>query len=100
MKFLRQIILFIIIVLLHAVLILGPVGCYWLKKDEKKQKEIAFKVELGGLDPSHAPEVGPPERTRPTGAPPEEAPAPEPPAPEPPAPEPPAPKPVPAPPAP
>jgi len=94
--FSSRIILFAVILGIHTVVILGPVGCFWLKNDENKKKEIAFKVQLGGLEPSHAPEVGPPERTRPTGAPP----APEPPAPLPAPPEPPEPKPLPAPPAP
>ena len=104
MTTLNRIILLTVITAIHVILILGPVGCFWLKADKEKQKEIAFKVELGGLEPSHAPEVGPPERTRPTGAspapePPAPAPEPEPPAPAPeppaPAPEPPAPKPEP-----
>ena len=59
--------IFIIILLVHIIAIFGPVGWYWLMHDEEKQREIVFKVELGGLDPSHAPEIGPPERRPVTG---------------------------------
>ena len=83
----KQLILFGIIAALHIVAILIPAGCYAV---QKKDEDIPFKVNIGGIEPSHAPEVGPPERLRPnpdanTPPPPSE---PEPPAPEPPAPEP------------
>ncbi|MBE6364264.1 MAG: TonB C-terminal domain-containing protein [Lentisphaerae bacterium] len=77
--------IFIIILLVHILAIFGPVGWYWLMHDEEKQREIVFKVELGGLDPSHAPEIGPPERrpvTGTAGETPPPAPPPEPPAPD------------------
>ena len=58
-----------VILTLH-VLILGMTvlwggGC----RSSKEPKEKIYKVKLGGSEPSHAPEVGPPERLRPTGDP-------------------------------
>ncbi|MBE6389621.1 MAG: cell envelope integrity protein TolA [Lentisphaerae bacterium] len=64
-RFSRRTTLLSVIAALHVLIIFGPVGCYWLHQDEEKNKDIAFKVQLGGLEPSHAPEVGPPERLRP-----------------------------------
>ena len=91
----RRLWIFLIFAAIHAIVILGPAGCFWLAEDEDKQKEIAFRVDLGGLEPSHAPEVGEPERLRPgnTPPPPESEAVPEPPKPEPPKPEPPKPEP-------
>ena len=91
----RRLWFFLIFAAIHAIVILGPAGCFWLAEDEDKQKEIAFRVDLGGLEPSHAPEVGEPERLRPgnTPPPPEPEAVPEPPKPEPPKPEPPKPEP-------
>ena len=66
----RRLWIFLIFVAIHAIVILGPAGCFWLAEDEDKQKEIAFRVDLGGLEPSHAPEVGEPERLRPGNTPP------------------------------
>ena len=60
-------------VLIIAVTVLWGGGC----RSTKEPKEKIYKVKLGGSEPSHAPEVGPPERLRPTGntspAPPEPA---------------------------
>ena len=97
----RRLITGLIVVAIHLGLVFLPlfVLIYQQKNDKKP---IAFRVKLGGTEPSTAPEVGPPERRRPTetpGVPPPPAPEPEP-VPAPPAPEPPAPEPVPAPPAP
>ena len=64
-RFSRRTVLLSVILALHVAIIFGPVGCYWLKEDENKQKDIAFKVQLGGQEPSHAPEVDLPERLRP-----------------------------------
>jgi colicin import membrane protein len=73
----RRLWIFLIFAAIHAIVILGPVGCFWLAEDEDKQKEIAFRVDLGGLEPSHAPEVGEPERLRPGNTPPPSEPEPE-----------------------
>ena len=58
-----------VILALH-VLVIGAIvfwggGC----RSTDKPKERMYKVKLGGSEPSHAPEVGPPERLRPTGDP-------------------------------
>ena len=58
-----------VILTLHVVIIgmtvLWGGGC----RSTKEPKEKIYKVKLGGSEPSHAPEVGPPERLRPTGDP-------------------------------
>lgn len=60
-------------VLIIGMTVLWGGGC----RSTKEPKEKIYKVKLGGSEPSHAPEVGPPERLRPTGntspAPPEPA---------------------------
>ncbi len=61
----NRMLLFITVLLIHAIIILGPAGCFRLTEDEKKNKEIAFRVNLGGLEPSTAPETGEPEKLRP-----------------------------------
>ena len=61
----NRMLLFITILLIHAIIILGPAGCFRLLEDEEKNKEIAFRVNLGGLEPSTAPETGEPEKLRP-----------------------------------
>ena len=104
-KYGKSIILFCTIAVLHIAAILIPAGCHLLQKNKHKNDDIPFKVKIGGFEPSHAPEVGPPERLRPNPdanvpPPPEPEPEPEPtPEPEPvPEPEPePAPEPVPQP---
>lgn len=59
----------IVILALHLLIIGGTVfwggGC----SSTREPKEKIYKVKLGGSEPSHAPEVGPPERLRPTGDP-------------------------------
>ena len=88
----------LVVAAVHVGVIFIPLGMMLFMPE--KPKQIAFRVKLGGSEPSHAPEIGPPERRRPTGTvgggapppPPQEAPVPKPvPAP------PPAPKPVPKP---
>jgi DNA polymerase III gamma/tau subunit len=104
-KYGKSIILVCTITVLHIAAILIPAGCHLLQKNKHKNDDIPFKVKIGGFEPSHAPEVGPPERLRPNPdanvpPPPEPEPEPEPePTPEPePVPEPePAPEPVPQP---
>ena len=58
------------ILALHILVIGGPWFWMWAHGKLVPPKENRFKVKLGELTPSHAPEVGPPERTRPTAAPP------------------------------
>lgn len=58
------------IMTLHVLVIGGPWFWMWAHGKLLPPKENRFKVKLGELTPSHAPEVGPPERTRPTAAPP------------------------------
>lgn len=59
----------IVVLTLHLLIIGGIVfwggGC----RSTREPKEKIYKVKLGGAEPSHAPEVGPPERLRPTGDP-------------------------------
>ncbi|MBR7130395.1 MAG: TonB family protein [Lentisphaeria bacterium] len=74
------------IIAAHIAVIFGPAGCFLLKKSLAKPEEVAFRVKLGGLEPSHAPIVGEPERVRPSNSPgnvppPEPAAEPEPPPP-------------------
>ena len=76
-----RLILLGVIFSLHCALILGPLGFHALMQSKSRQKPIAFRVKLGGHEPSHAPEAGMPERLRPSPAPP--APQPAPPKPEP-----------------
>ena len=97
----RRLITGLVVISIHLGLVFLPlfVLIYQQKNDKKP---IAFRVKLGGAEPSTAPDVGPPERRRPTatpGVPPPPAPEPAPaPAPEPePVPEPPKPEPAPAP---
>ena len=63
---------FIAHVIVLCVPLLGLGGC----RHPEKVTEERFKVKLGGSEPSHAPEVGPPEQLRPTDAPPSPAPTP------------------------
>ena len=63
-------ILFGVIFTLHCALILGPLGFNALMSGRQQKKDIAFRVKLGGFEPSHAPEAGMPERKRPSPAPP------------------------------
>ena len=83
---------FWVVLAVHVGVIFIPLGVMWFVP--QKPKQIAFRVKLGGDEPSSAPEIGPPQRRRPTGtvgggAPPpppqpQEAPAPKPiPAPQP-----------------
>lgn len=55
----------IVVVSVHVGVIFIPLGMMLLMP--AKPKPIAFRVKLGGAEPSHAPELGPPERIRPTG---------------------------------
>ena len=72
---------FAVVIFIHLVIICVPLlglgGC----RHHEEVKEERFKVKLGGSEPSHAPEVGPPEQLRPTDAPPAPASAPTPPEP-------------------
>ena len=75
-----------VVLAVHVGVIFIPLGMMWFMPE--KPKQIAFRVKLGGSEPSHAPEIGKPERRRYTGtvgdgAPPpppqpQEAPAPQP----------------------
>ena len=65
-EFSRRFILAGTILLAHLLAIFGPVGCFMLKKKMQKPEEVPFRVKLGGLEPSHAPIVGEPERRRPS----------------------------------
>ena len=65
----KQFVLFCTVLGIHGILILGPLGYNLFMNRRSAKKEIAFRVKLGGFEPSHAPEVGPPERTRPAPAP-------------------------------
>ncbi len=64
-----RLILLGVIFSLHCALILGPLGFNALMQERSRKKPIAFRVQLGGFEPSHAPEVGIPERKRPAPAP-------------------------------
>ena len=76
----------LVVAAVHVGVIFIPLGMMLFMPE--KPKQIAFRVKLGGNEPSHAPEIGPPERIRPTGTvgggapppppPPQEAPAPKP----------------------
>ena len=55
----------IVVLSVHVGVIFIPLGIMLLMP--AKPKPIAFRVKLGGTEPSHAPELGPPERIRPTG---------------------------------
>ena len=81
-----RLILLGVIFSLHCALILGPLGFHALMQSRSRQKPIAFRVKLGGHEPSHAPEAGMPERLRPSPAPPAPQPAPAKPKPVPPSP--------------
>ena len=52
---------------IHVGIIFIPLGVMLFMP--QKPKQIAFRVKLGGNEPSTAPIVGPPERVRPTGNP-------------------------------
>ncbi len=54
------------VVLVHVLVILGPFGWIVLQNRWNPPKENAFLVKIGGTELSHAYEVGPPERRRPT----------------------------------
>ncbi len=54
------------ILLVHVVIIGGPLLWLWLSGKLFPPRENVFKVKLGGAEPSHAPVVGPPERLRPS----------------------------------
>ena len=62
--------IFVNVLLLHFAIIGGPWLWMQLRGKVSPPKENRFKVKLGDTTPSHAPEVGPPERTRPRPAPP------------------------------
>lgn len=67
---LRRFRIFFCILLVHTAVIGGPLLWLWVYGKLFPPKEIAFKVKLGGLTPSHAEVVGEPERKRPAaGAP-------------------------------
>ena len=82
---------FWVVLAVHVGVIFIPLGVMFFMPE--KPKQIPFRVKLGGSEPSHAPEIGPPQRRRYTGTvgggapplpPPQEAPAPKPiPAPQP-----------------
>ena len=57
---------FIVVLAAHAGAIFIPLGVMLWRAE--KPKPVAFRVKLGGHEPSHAPEVGPPSRLRPTGS--------------------------------
>ena len=61
----KRFILLGVILAVHIVAVLGPAGCFMLQKKLHEKEEIPFKVKLGGFEPSHAPELGEPERIRP-----------------------------------
>ena len=61
-----RLILLSVIFALHCALILGPLGFDYLLRKKADKKDIAFRVKLGGIEPSHAPEVGMQERKRPS----------------------------------
>ena len=61
----KRFILFGTILAVHIIALLGPAGCFMLQKKLHEKDEIPFKVKLGGFEPSHAPELGEPERIRP-----------------------------------
>ncbi len=52
--------------LIHAGVLFIPLGMMLFMPEQPKP--IAFRVKLGGTEPSRAPEIGPPERIRPTGS--------------------------------
>ena len=54
---------FVVVAAIHAGGIFIPLGMMLLAPE--KPKPIAFRVKLGGVEPSHAPEIGPPSRVRP-----------------------------------
>lgn len=68
--------IFVGILLAHLLVVGGPLAWWWLMGRLNPPKEIAFKVKLGDLTPSHAPVVGEPERLRPGVQVPAPAPAP------------------------
>lgn len=80
---------FWVVLAVHVGVIFIPLGVMFFMPE--KPKQIPFRVKLGGSEPSHAPEIGPPQRRRYTGTVGDGAPPPPPP------PEAPAPKPIPAP---
>ena len=51
---------------IHAGVLFIPLGMMLFMPEQPKP--IAFRVKLGGTEPSHAPEIGPPTRIRPTGS--------------------------------
>ena len=56
---------FWVVLAVHVGVIFIPLGVMWFVP--QKPKQIAFRVKLGGDEPSSAPEIGPPQRRRPTG---------------------------------
>ena len=56
---------FAVVLAVHIGVIFIPLGVMLLMPE--KPKQIAFRVKLGGSEPSQAPELGPPQRIRPTG---------------------------------
>ncbi|MBQ9804021.1 MAG: TonB family protein [Lentisphaeria bacterium] len=83
----KRLTIFLSVFTVHLVVIIALIssGCISKKPPEIAKPPIAFRVKLGSEEPSHAPEVGPPEKipAAPSPVPPT---PPAPPAPEPPAP--------------
>ena len=61
----RRVRIFFFILLAHLLAIGGPLAWMWARGRLNPPKEVAFKVKLGDVTPSHAPVVGEPERLRP-----------------------------------
>ena len=55
----------LVVLAVHVGAIFIPLGVMFFLPE--KPKQIPFRVKLGGSEPSHAPEIGPPQRVRPTG---------------------------------
>ena len=55
----------LVVLAVHVGAIFIPLGGMFFLPE--KPKQIPFRVKIGGSEPSHAPEIGPPERIRPTG---------------------------------
>ncbi len=66
----RRGVIFCNVLILHCVFVFGPLLLASLFRWISPPREVAFTVKLGGDAPSHAPEVGEPERTRPRPEPP------------------------------
>ncbi len=58
--------IFITSSLVHALVILGPLGYFFVADMISPPKPNPFRVKIGGRELSTGPEVGPPERTRPS----------------------------------